>query len=87
MLRRESLYAFMGSISDYLLVVDRQERILHMNQLFKRDCFNENITENTWHLNHVLTPTSLNTYRSAMKQAQGGIRGVGVYTSKNNDHN
>ena len=85
MLKRNSLYAFMESISDYLLVVDGQERILYLNELFQRDCFNEKLTQKPPYLNHVLTASSLNTFRSAMNQAQQGIRGVGIYTSFQED--
>ena len=71
----------MESISDYLLVVDGQERILYMNKLFQRDCFDEELSQKHSYLNHVLTASSLSTFRSAMNQALQGIRGVGIYTS------
>jgi len=85
MLKRESLYAFMESISDYLLIVDGQERILYMNKLFRQDCFDKELAQKYSYLNHVLTASSLSTFRSAMNQAQQGIRGVGVYTSFQKD--
>ena len=81
MLKCESLYAFMESISDYLLVADGQERILYMNKLFQQDCFDEGLSQKHSYLNHVLTASSLSTFRSAMNQAQQGIRGVGIFTS------
>ncbi len=81
MLKRESLYAFMESISDYLMVVDGQECILYMNPLFQQDCSDQASSVNLCYLHHILTASSLNTFRSAMNQAQQGIRGVGIFTS------
>ncbi len=79
MIRRENLYAFMESIFDYLLVVDDEERILYVNQHFNKDYFHEKSSLKKRYLNDILTPSSLNTFKSAMAQAREGVRGIAVY--------
>jgi signal transduction histidine kinase len=39
MVRVEALYAFMESNFDYLLVVDDRECVIHVNELFRRECY------------------------------------------------
>lgn len=80
MLRRENLYAFMESIFDYLLVVDDEEHILHLNQRFNKDCFHEKPSIKKRCLIDVLASSSLSTFRSAMAQAREGVRGIAVCT-------
>jgi hypothetical protein len=38
-IKLETLYAFMESNFDYLLVVDAGERMVHMSSLFRRECY------------------------------------------------
>ena len=39
MIKLETLYAFMESNFDYLLVVDAGERVVHMSDIFRRECY------------------------------------------------
>jgi len=80
MLRRENLYSFMEGIFDYLLVVDDEEHILHLNQRINKDFFHEKPSIKKRCLIDILTSSSLNTFRSAMAQAREGIRGIAVCT-------
>jgi signal transduction histidine kinase len=80
MIRLENLYSFMESSFDYLLVVDGEESIVHMNRLLMRDSRPENESTEGKHLNDILTPPSLTTFRSAMAQARGKNRANAVYT-------
>jgi signal transduction histidine kinase len=80
MIRLENLYSFMESSFDYLLVVDGEESIIHMNRLLMRDSRPENESTEGKHLNDILTPPSLTTFRSAMAQARGKNRANAVYT-------
>ncbi|MFC1739466.1 ATP-binding protein [Planctomycetota bacterium] len=80
MLKRESVYAFMESNFDYLLVVDNEEHMLHVNQLFNKDYFHEEYSLKKKCLNDVLTSSSLRTFRSAMAQAREGVRSIALCT-------
>ena len=79
MLRRESLYAFIESNFDYLLVLDGEERIIHVSRLFARDCCPDGRSVDGKAINEILSPSSLNTFRAAMAQARAGGRGIAVY--------
>ena len=65
---------------DYLLVVDDEERILHVNELLKNEYFYEKFSPKKNCLNDVLTSLSLNTFKSAMAQAREGVRAIAVCT-------
>lgn len=80
MLSRESLYSFLESNFDYLLVLDGDERAIHASKLFGRDCcpFGQSIEGRQ--LQEKLSPSSLNTFRAAMAQARAGGRGIAVYS-------
>jgi signal transduction histidine kinase len=76
----EALYAFMESNFDYLLVVDADECIVHMSNLFRRECYPAEGTAEDQPLQGILSPRSLNTFRSAMALARAGSRGVALYS-------
>jgi hypothetical protein len=80
MIRLQNLYAFLESSFDYLLVVDGEERIVHMSPLLTRDSRAEDDPPEGKLLNEILTPPSLTTFRSAMAQARGKNRANAVYT-------
>ena len=83
MLRRESLYYFMESIFDYLLVVDDEEQILHVNELFDKD-YSQKSSLRHRYLSEVITSDSSMMFRAAMAQARAGIRSIAVYSAKDN---
>lgn len=80
MLRRENLYALMECNFDYLMVVDDQERIIHVNQPFKKSYFQKKTFLKNKYLNDILTKSSLSTFRSAMNQCRKGVRTIAICT-------
>jgi signal transduction histidine kinase len=80
MLRLDDLYMFMENNFDYLLVVDGEERIVHMSNLFARDASQGSTSLENRSLPEILAPISINTFRSAMAQARAGGRGIAVFT-------
>ena len=85
MIRLEALYAFMEINFDYLLVVDDQERVVHMSSLFRRECYPADgkptsATSDGRVLEDLLTPASLSTFRSAIGLARAGSHGVAIYS-------
>jgi len=80
MLRLDDLYMFMENNFDYLLVVDGTDRIVHTSNLFERDVSHGEFSLDGKTLAEVLTPNSLNTFKSAMAQARAGGRGIAVFT-------
>jgi signal transduction histidine kinase len=82
-LQLENLYMFLENNYDYLLVVDTDERVVYVSQLLLRDCCPENHVLEGKYLRDILTPQSLNTFKSAMALAKAGNRGIAVYTPSN----
>ena len=85
MIKLEALYAFMEINFDYLLVVDDQERVVHMSSLFRRECYPADgkptsATSDGRVLEDLLTPASLSTFRSAIGLARAGSHGVAIYS-------
>ncbi|HUV36326.1 MAG TPA: ATP-binding protein [Patescibacteria group bacterium] len=81
MLSRESLYSFLESNFDYLLVLDGDEHaIIHVSRLFGRDCCPHGRSIEGKQIKEVLSPASLNTFRASMAQARAGGRGIAVYS-------
>ncbi len=80
MLSRESLYAFLESNFDYLLVLDGDERAIHVSKLFGKDCCPYGRSVEGRQIKEILSPSSLNTFRAAMAQTRAGGRGIAVYS-------
>lgn len=80
MIRLDNLYSFMESNFDYLLAVDDDERILHASRLLSRDSHGEEGSIEGMPLADILSPASLNTFRSAVAQARGGHRAIAIFT-------
>jgi len=76
----QALYTFLGGNFDYLFVVDDKGRIIHMSNLFRRECYPEHGRPEGDLLQNILTPSSLNTFRSAMVLTRAGSRGVAMYS-------
>ncbi|MCK4236925.1 MAG: hypothetical protein KAX38_07380, partial [Candidatus Krumholzibacteria bacterium] len=85
MLGCETLYDFVEGSYDYLLAVDGDEQIIHVSRLLKRDCCPEESSLENKFLKDVLTPSSLNTFKSAMAQVRARGRGIAVYAPMAND--
>ncbi len=85
MVNIESFFAFVESNFDYLLVVDTGEKVVHVSKQFRRDCLPEGFKIKNIHLEKVITPFSLDTFRSAMRETRDGIRGVGIFTPSKGD--
>ncbi len=89
MIKLETLYAFMESNFDYLLVVDDHERIIHMSSLFRRECYpaqssSAQAASDGRVLKEILSPSSISTFRSAMGLARAGSHGVAIYSPVSN---
>ncbi len=82
MLQRTSLYAFIEGNFDYLMVVDENECIIHVSELLGGECLPEFSSLKNKSMFDVLTKSSLNTFKSAMRQVRSGGRGKVVFTPK-----
>lgn len=80
MIRLEDLYSFIEGNFDYLLVVDRDEKIVHASQLLRRACAPEELMLQGERLEDVVTEPSLASFRQAMAGAGEGRRGTAVFT-------
>jgi signal transduction histidine kinase len=80
MLKLADLFAFMENNFDYLLVVDNSDAIVHASRLFSRDASPSGSPLKGRILAEIITPTSLNTFKSAMAQAHAGGRGIAVFS-------
>lgn len=81
-----SLFELLDSSFDYLLVVDRNEKILHLNHALKelRACPGK-VESGCPTLKDLLTPEALPHFQKAMRRVEGGERGVVVYWKVNED--
>jgi len=80
LLKSEDFYDFMESNFDYLLVIDRDEQIVHCSDFLARDCRLDNSPLKGKPLSELITPSSIESFRSAMAQARAGSRGIAVFT-------
>jgi signal transduction histidine kinase len=85
MLKLTDLYAFVENNFDYMLVVDGSDKIVHTSRLFARDVSSAGLPLEGRSLSEVVTPTSLNTFKSAMAQARARGRGIAVFTPLEDD--
>ena len=76
----KDLFSFVEGNFDYLLVTDSNENIIHTSAFFREGCFEGYKDTSDLTLEKVLTPFSLDTFRSAMREARDGIRGVAIFT-------
>lgn len=82
MIKLEDLYAFIEGNFDFLLVVDKDLKILHAGKSMGRACSPDEIVLKGKKLESILTPSSLNSMKSGMIRAKKGTRGVVVYSPK-----
>jgi signal transduction histidine kinase/GAF domain-containing protein len=80
----EDLYAFLGSTFDYILVVDADERVIQLSNLFKRECLPPGSPSDRLSLDDILDAASLKSFRSAMAIAQAGSRAIALCTPRSN---
>jgi len=74
------LYALIETNFEFLMAVDEQEKVIHASRLLARACGSDEIRLVGRHLAEVLTPQSLDTFRSAFLPARDGSAGTVVYT-------
>jgi hypothetical protein len=80
LLKSENFYAFMEGNFDYLLVIDSDEHVMHCSDFLARDCRLNVAQLDGKPLADIITPASLETFRSAIAQARAGSRGTAVFT-------
>ncbi len=85
MIKHEALFAFVESNYDYLLVVDTDEKVVHVSENFRRDCLPAGFRIRHMPLEKVITPFSLGTFRFAMRETLEGVRGIGIFTPSKGD--
>jgi signal transduction histidine kinase len=81
----DSLYVFMESSFDYLLVLDSDQRIIHVSDLFARDCLPEVRPDGKPGLEGLVTEVSMRTFRSAMALARARSRAIAVFSPAGRD--
>ncbi len=79
MIRVADLYSFMESSFDYLLVVEAGERVVHASRQLLRGGLSGGESAGGKRLQDIVTPQSLDTFRSAMALAGGGNRANAVF--------
>jgi len=82
MIQLEDLYKFIEGNFDLLLVTDHEERVLHANRFLCRETGLEEVALTGKTLEQILTPASLETFRTGIIQARDGFRQSVVYTLK-----
>ncbi len=85
MIRLLDLYSLLESNFDFLLVVDGNERVVHISPLLERSCADcaEDGSIVGLHLEDIVGSESLQSLRDAMVRVREGSRGVlGIYTTK-----
>ncbi|MCK4414366.1 MAG: PAS domain-containing protein [Candidatus Eisenbacteria sp.] len=78
MIKLGDLYAFVEGSFDFLLVIDEEEKVLHVNSLLVRACDSTARGITGKRLEEIVTPRSLDSLRTGMVQAREGLRGVVV---------
>ena len=81
----ENIYSFLENNFDYLLVTDRNGCIIHTNKQLSEDLIFDKEFQKNATLKDILTPSSWETFQSAMKQVREGNQGVAVFIHKNNN--
>lgn len=74
MIRLEALYSVIECNFEFLLVVDRTEKIIHCSPLLKKHCSTGNGSSIS--IDEILDAKSLSSFRNAMTSAAEGSRGV-----------
>jgi signal transduction histidine kinase len=80
MIELRDLYALIESNFEFLMAVDEREQVVHASRLLGRACGSVEIVLVGRHLEEILTPRSLDTFRSAILPARDGGAGTVVYT-------
>ncbi len=83
MFKDSSIYSFLDTNYDYLLVVDEKEHIMHTSQMLVRDCLRTGLSLQDKQLKEVLTKPSLDTFRTAMVQSRSGGRAIAAMAVSN----
>jgi signal transduction histidine kinase len=76
MFKDSSIYIFLDTNFDYLLVVDAREQVLHASQMLTRYCLRSGISLEGKQLKELLTKPSLDTFHTAMVQSRSGGRAI-----------
>ncbi|MFO8183090.1 MAG: ATP-binding protein [Candidatus Aegiribacteria sp.] len=76
MIRLEALYSVIEGSFDFLLVVDRTEKIIHCSPLLKKHCATGNGEAGSISIDDILDAESLSSFRNAMTSVADGSRGV-----------
>jgi len=76
MIRLESLYTLIEGNFDFLLVIDANEKIVYVSPLLERTCSPDKGDVSGTHLEDILDPESLNSFRNAIDKVHEGSRGV-----------
>ncbi len=81
MIRLENLYSLIEGNFDFLLVVDGNEKIIHVSPLLKHTCSSDGSDVSGAHLTDFLETDSLSSLRQAIVEVRKGTRGVHVLLS------
>lgn len=85
MIRLDALYSVIEGNFDFLLVVDRTEKIIHCSPLLKKHCSTGNGEAGSTSIDDILDAKSLSSFRNAMTSVAEGSRGVVALFSSHMD--
>ncbi len=82
MLRREDLFVFIEGNFDYLIVVDGEDRVVHISEILLAECFPEFLSLKSKRLPEILTGSSFKTFGAAIRQVRSSGRGIAIFSPK-----
>ncbi|MBD3179268.1 MAG: hypothetical protein GF417_06545 [Candidatus Latescibacteria bacterium] len=83
MIKLQSVYACLESNFDYLLVLDKNGRIVHTSRHIAEDELDGNRSPDGMNLREIITSSSWKSFTSAMEQARDNNRGIALFISRN----
>ncbi|MBN2184533.1 MAG: GHKL domain-containing protein [Candidatus Krumholzibacteriota bacterium] len=85
MLQKEDFFKFMEGNFDYLMVVDGEDRIIHMSEILLSECFPSFLSVINKRLPDVLNKSSFMTFGSAIRQVRSNGKGIAVFSPLGED--
>ena len=85
MLQIEDFFDFMEGNFDYLMVVDGEDKIIHISEILLSECFPPFLSVKNKRLPDVLNKSSFMTFGSAIRQVRSNGKGIAVFSPLGED--
>ena len=82
MLQSRDFFDFMEGNFDYLMVVDGEDKIIHISELLLAECFPAFLSVKNKRLPDILNKSSFMTFGSAIRQVRSNGKGIAVFSPK-----